>query len=168
MSEVWIQVKGYDGYFVSNAGRVKSLKRGKEKILKTHFYEGYEKVKLCDGLGGERTTTVHRLVALNFVVNPNNYPQVDHIDGVKSNNNASNLEWVTKKENAIRAKNLGLLNTVRGEKQGSARLSDIDIPIIREAWSRFGGGSQSRIATYYGVSVHTVYKIVQGINWKHL
>lgn len=109
--EIWKPIKGYEGYYeVSNRGNVKSLSRQikirngkdalkKEKILKLQKTKnGYLSVMLSK----ERTFLgfyVHRLVARAFIPNPENKPQIDHIDGSRDNNNVNNLRWCTAKEN---------------------------------------------------------------------
>lgn len=98
--EYWKPVVGYEGlYEVSNWGRVKSLKFGKERILKpcTNRY-GYLFVKLCKD-GKVKPFTVHRLVAEAFLPNPDNLPQVNHKDENKQNNIVSNLEWCSAQYN---------------------------------------------------------------------
>ena len=100
MNEEWRDIKGYEGlYQVSNLGRAKSLKyRGHEGCIGilTPRLDGkeYETVALYKE-GKVRNTKIHRLVAQAFIPNPNNYPQVNHKDENKINNNVSNLEWCT-------------------------------------------------------------------------
>ena len=98
--EHWQPVKGYDGlYEVSDQGRVKSLKYGKEKILKSgKSPHGYLLVNLCKD-GQCKSITVHRLVAEAFIQTPNNLETVNHKDENKLNNAASNLEWMSKRDN---------------------------------------------------------------------
>ena len=108
--EEWKDIKGYEGrYQVSNLGRVKSLSHMKymgssgyrlmpERILKESNKRGYKCVVLCNEIG-HKHIGVHRLVALHFIPNPLNLPQVNHIDENKENNIVDNLEWVTAKEN---------------------------------------------------------------------
>ena len=113
MKEIWRDIKGYEGkYQISNLGNVKSLHYKKsasmnERILKTrcckrHGKDMYKYVVLSKD-NETHTYYVHRLVAIYFVPNPNNKEYVNHKDGNKLNNDASNLEWVTPLENNLHA-----------------------------------------------------------------
>lgn len=111
--EEWRTVPGTDGYLeVSNEGRVRSLLRGKPNILKaTEDTNGYLRLRMT--IHRKRYSfKVHRLVAQAFIDNPNNLPQVNHIDGNKKNNRVGNLEWVTNQQNAVHALKNGLWNSV--------------------------------------------------------
>lgn len=104
--EVWKDIVGYEGlYQVSNNGRIKSLPRhgtsNQEKILKQHTdSKGYKRLWLCKE-GVQKNHKVHRLVAMAFIPNPDNLPQVNHKDEDKQNNSASNLEWCDNRYNCI-------------------------------------------------------------------
>lgn len=104
MGEIWRDIDGYEGkYQVSNWGRVRNVKRN--IIIKPYLnHKGYEKVSLSRGTKGNTDKhRVHRLVALAFIPNPNDLPQVNHKDGNKRNNSVSNLEWCTNLQNAQHA-----------------------------------------------------------------
>lgn len=98
--EEWLPIEGYENYQVSNLGRVKSLKYGKEKILsQCRLKNGYLYVVLCKN-GKMKGFRVHRLVAMAFLENPNNYTCINHKDEDKTNNCVDNLEWCTQKYNS--------------------------------------------------------------------
>ena len=101
MTEVWCPIKGYEGlYEVSDKGMVRSLKFWKERIMKPGSDKnGYLIVNLCKN-GEKKMYLVHRLVALAFIPNPDNLPQVNHKDEDKENNSVHNLEWCSSKYNA--------------------------------------------------------------------
>lgn len=111
MEEIWKDIKGFEGiYQISNLGNVKSydkhIKNGngyavrKGKQLKPNLTKGgYYSVHLYIGQRKREPKLIHRLVAEQFLPNPNNYPQVNHKDENKLNNRVDNLEWCT--ENII-------------------------------------------------------------------
>lgn len=91
---------GYEGlYDIDINGNIYSLQRKQEIILKPgKMSSGYKMVSLVrDGVN--KSLSIHRLLAIHFIPNPNNLPQVNHIDGNKTNNSISNLEWCTRSHN---------------------------------------------------------------------
>lgn len=110
MQEIWKPIPEYETlYEVSTLGRVKSLQRKvpnrtnlvPERVMKLRTLpNGYVKVSLQNQ--NEKIFTVHRLVALTFLENPENKKCVDHIDCDRTNNSASNLRWATYSENNLR------------------------------------------------------------------
>lgn len=101
-------VVGYEGrYAITDGGQVYSFLT--HKWLRTPIGKrGYPNVNLRDSNGHVRLRCVHRLVAEAFIPNPLNLREVNHIDGNKTNNNVSNLEWCTPKENVAHARRTGL------------------------------------------------------------
>lgn len=101
MTEIWKNIEGFEGiYQISNLGRVRSTHARRKLndgyfILKPLPQDGYLAYTLYDNKHKKRRFLAHRLVALAFIPNPNNYPQVNHKDENKSNNCVDNLEWCT-------------------------------------------------------------------------
>ena len=93
--EVWKDVDGFEGHYqVSDYGRVRSIKK-KILVLKDDYqHNGYKRVYLWKD-GRKHNKLVHRLVAISFLPNPNNYSDVNHIDEDKTNNHVANLQWCT-------------------------------------------------------------------------
>ena len=114
-AEIWKPVKGYEtNYQVSNLGNIRSIKssqgnyreRPKKAFIGTN---GYYVVNLWKDNKGS-SHSLHRLVCIAFLDNPDNKPTVNHIDGNKENNEISNLEWATQSENLIHAAETGLID----------------------------------------------------------
>lgn len=100
------KIEGFDGYYISDDGRVFSeMSGGFKKLFISR--EGYYRASLWKK-GRGKNVSVHRLVALAFIPNPHNYPMINHIDGNKLNNNVSNLEWCTASMNGKHAFKMGL------------------------------------------------------------
>ena len=109
--EEWIAVKGFEGlYEINKKGEVKSLqKRNANRLLSTRIDRaGYLTVRVCSE-GRVYGKFVHRLLAENFLLNPDNKKFVNHINGNKLDNSLENLEWVTHSENILHAYTTGLI-----------------------------------------------------------
>ena len=104
------KITGYDNYYITIEGNI--YNKNNQKYLKPHIKNGYLFCTLWHK-GICKNVYIHRLLALYYLNNYNNLPQVNHIDGNKLNNNILNLEWVTNKENTIHDWALGLCENSR-------------------------------------------------------
>lgn len=166
--ETWKDIEGYEGlYQVSDLGRIKSLnfnKTKRRKLLKQACTYDYKHITLF--LNGKRTIyRVHRLVAVAFIENIGNKPEVNHIDGKKSNNKASNLEWCTSSENSMHAIKNKLSSTF-GEGANFSKLKKSQV--IRILEKHKSGERICDLAKYYKVSETSIINITKRRKWKHV
>jgi len=104
MEENWKPIKGYDKYFISDLGRIKSLKRKEPRYLKAADNgNGYLNVNLRKN-GKKKHFYIHRLVAMHFLPNWFNKRCVDHINHIRNDNRVYNLKWATYSENSLNTK----------------------------------------------------------------
>jgi hypothetical protein len=177
--EEWRDIPGYEGfYLVSNFGNVKSLSRhvrnGKGKRLirekKLHFFlsHGHPRVEL-NKEGHARKHFIHRLVYRTFIGEIPNGKEINHIDGIKSNNLVENLECVTRQQHHKRTKIQDL--NPKGERHSSAKISETTARKIKEKLSdtTYGNyGGLTKLAVELGVSVHIIRNIKYGNAWNHV
>lgn len=162
-----------DAYHVSNFGRVMRMITGKGtqigRVLKASPNQiGYPVVGLSAG-AKRRQLAVHRLVAMAFIgPPPTERHEVNHIDGVPTNNRACNLEWVTKSENAKHAFRIGLHVAVpmRGEMNGCNKVTEAQVKNIRSRYA--SGETTSALAREHGIKTQTVWRIVKRTLWAHV
>ena len=165
MIEIWKDAVGYERYFkVSNLGRIFSKRTN--RILKTHLLKtGY--LSFCTRLGGRQSKAVslkvHRLVATAFLDNDASYPIVNHIDGDKLNNKASNLEWVTYKDNIDHAYATGLIKIKNGLENRNSKLTKDVLKYIFFSSRKYGGTkSFNELAKELGISKTTINDFLCG------
>ncbi len=159
------EIRGYEGlYAVDTSGNVYSLiqnsSRRKGK-LKGYLVNGYRKVNLYDVDGHCTKKYVHRLVAETFIDNPENLPEVNHIDCNHSNNDVSNLEWCSRMENLEHSYSHGLKR--QGEKHGMHKLNEQQVREIRNSQI-----PQCKLAQMYEVSQSTISAIKTKRLWKEV
>lgn len=164
MSEIFLKIKDYPNYSISNFGNVrndltnlilKPLKNIKTDHSRIYLYKNTERKRFL----------IHRLVALYFIQNPNNYKVVNHLDSNPGNNNVSNLEWTTTSGNLIHARDNNRLNPPIGSKNGMAILEDKEVLKVIDLWNK--GLTQQNIADILNVSRSCICGITQGRRWKN-
>ena len=171
--EIWKPVNGYDGmYEVSNHGRVRSyatyrgVKHRETPRIMTgaKTLSGYHFVKFTYN-GKKPCPKRHRLVAEAFIPNPENKPEINHVDGNKDNNHVSNLEWCTGQENKDHAIKNGL--TARGVRNCKSKITPKEVKEIRKMYST-GDYYQKDIANVFGLKQSQVSKIILKHSWSHI
>lgn len=171
--EVWIDILGYENiYKISNLGRVKSLSRKlntfrgyritNERIMKPRKdKEGYLLVNLR--LENVMTTfKIHRLVAIAFIPNPNNKPEVNHNDGDKTNNEYTNLIWSTSKENCHHK-----LQHIKSTHK-RFKLKANDVIFIRDFYIKNTNVSKQNLANLFNIKKSTLDNLLKNRIWKHV
>lgn len=166
MQEIWKHIPEYEGlYEVSNLGRIRSLLNTKTTFLKGRDdTNGYLKVALFKNLI-RREMKIHRLAAMAFIPNPENKPQVNHINGIKSDNRIENLEWCSQSENSIHAYKKGLQVSRRGKDNNKTKLTEAQVLDIR---GKFLHISSYKLAVIYDVYATTIQSIRRRRTWKHI
>jgi len=153
----------YPRYAATPDGRIYSFKS--DKFLK---YMTKPNGYLCCSLtrdGKTRQILVHRVIASLFCDNPNNYTQVNHKNGIKEDNRASNLEWCTQSYNNKHAYRTGLRSHV-GEQHNQTHLTDKDVLAIRSELDR--GVKGKDLSVKYNISRPTICDIRYRRSWTHI
>lgn len=153
-------------YWVTEDGKVVSLNN--KKILSSRINNrGYYSCIIYDTKNKKyKNYVIHRLVAEAFIPNPNNKPEVNHIDGVKTNNHYTNLEWCTSSENQIHAYKLGLQKSKKGQESHRAKFTNKEILEIRKLFN-LNIMDVKKIANLYNVSVRTIWNILEYNTYKN-
>ncbi len=167
--EIWMPMNNYVGFIeISNFGRVKSFGRITDKNSKAYIRtpslskSGYYHLRI----GFFKLYFdffVHRIVAEHFIPNPENKPEVNHIDGNPLNNHVSNLEWVTRSENMLHAVKTGLKKIQTGVQCANSKLSE---RLVLEIFN--STLPVKELSKKYQVAQSSIYRIKSGRDWSHL
>ncbi len=176
--EIWKTIPEWDGFYeASTLGRIRSLDRiacrvdgshpqpRKGRILANAIDWGYCLVTLTGG-GRRESYRVHRLIGFTFLANPNNLPEVNHIDTIKTHNWVENLEWSTQLDNQRHARKNIKFNVPIGEKSGRSKLKNAEVVEIKKLL--LVGTPKKYLAKIFNVKEQTIWGIVYGHNWKHI
>lgn len=164
-SEEWRRVSWAPDYEVSSKGRVRSYKRRVPYIM-TPSPDDYGYLKLDLYVNGKpRSRTIHRLVAEEFIPNPDGKPQVAHGNGVQTDNAVENLRWASNSENQGDRVVHG--TDGRGEKNPAARLT---APLVREIRQKYEDSTTTHreIAAAYGVDRSTITMLMSRKTWRYV
>lgn len=177
LADRFYPVLGYEGlYEISIDGRVRSLPRRVRSRGGTRIFPSRLRVvQIVNGYpafnarkdGRSRYVSIHRALALLFLPNPEGKPDINHIDGNKTNFDLANLEWCTHAENMRHAFDTGLVATPTsgpGNKSPAARLSWDDVREIRTLAAN--GEPRSAIAAKFGVCKSNINQIIRGETWR--
>jgi hypothetical protein len=160
-------------YCATSHGRIISIdyrrKGYAQELAQSTHPEGYKRVKL-GAMDRNSPVPVHRLVAMAFLPNPDNLPQVNHKDGNKGNNMLWNLEWCTNSQNQKHAFETDLHIYAVGEDHALAILSEQDVIDIRDELRRVPAykGQLVDIGRRYGVSNHCIFDVKHRRSWRHV
>lgn len=174
--EIWKDIKGYnDIYKVSSLGNIKLSEREvphwrggvsirKSKIIKNFKTKsGYLIVPLTKD-GKEIKFLVHRIVAEAFIPNPENKPQINHINGNKTDNQVENLEWATRSEN-IKHADKNNLRILKGVNNSGSKLTEKEVLEIRSIGK---SKTLNELSITYNVTFQCISKILNRITWTHI
>lgn len=171
----WRKVDGYEGmYEVSSDGQVRSVERlvrhwqgglsrfGGKQIKPVLTECGYHKVPLSKE-SKRAAFFVHRLVAIAFIENPLGLAEVNHKNGIKTDNRIENLEWVNRQQNKKHAYDTGITIPKRGVENGISKLTDDIVRVIRSS-----SENQYVLAARYGVTQAAINNAKHRRTWRHV
>lgn len=160
----FVAINGLPGYFFNEKHDVIGPRGWILKITKCNR-GGYPIVSVIAS-GKKKIVRIHRLIALQFIPNPENLKEVNHKNGIKSDYRIENLEWTTHKKNVQHSYDTGLKIGMIGERHPLAKVDRAGVLAIREAKGIF---PQKQIAKYFGMSTHSTVSAIQlRKNWAHI
>lgn len=166
-----VEIPDYGTITINNLGTKIYTKTGKFPALTTDEF-GYLTFQVGTTLGHRdihkyHYLRVHRLVAMAFIPNPDNLPEVNHKDGNKLNNCVTNLEWCDGLYNMRHAWATGLTYGLKGQDNGHSKLTNEQVKEIKEKYTGVRG-QIANLAREYNVSWSLIKLIVTGKNWTHI
>jgi len=161
-------IPNYPDYLIDSNGTIFSFRQKTPKAMRPYLTKlGYLRVKIANDNGIKRFMA-HRLVAMTWLSKPLNSNEINHLDGIKTNNKPSNLEWVTASQNMQHAVAMGLHKAKRGSEHGKAKLTEIQVIKIKTELKNINPKLLRDLGCKYGVCSGAIYQIWKGKNWKHV
>ncbi len=175
-SRLICELKGHEkclGYAVDINGNVWTCKSNTKMAFKGHWrvlalknnVHGYP-FFIMSNFGHDITARIHRILALAFIPNPDNLPEVNHKNGIKTDNRLENLEWCTHKHNMIHCIENNLRKTARGEKIPNSILNEEKVKEILKAKKQ--GVRNKVLAEKYNIDRSAICRISNGKSWAHV
>lgn len=162
-------IDGFPAYHVTRDGRVFRILKGNTTGNVGELTQQLRNKYKCVTLFAQnirKMFSVHRLVGLAYIQNTDDKPMINHINGIKTDNNVDNLEWVTSIENVKHAIDNSLTNYKLGENTSNNKLSNIQVYEIKQLLKT--NITQRAIAELYGISEGNVTSIKNGNTWSHI
>ena len=178
IAEVWKDIQDYEGlYQVSNLGRVKSLGRFVDK-LRLHYWQEEKTLKLrkrVDGYlsvclsknGKTKTFSVHRLVAVAFIPNPENKTEIDHINAIRTDNSVNNLRWVSHKENMNNSLTIAFLSISKVGENNPFYGKKLSEEIKRKISDRLSGKNNPKAHKVKNIDTNEIFNTVKEASIKY-
>jgi hypothetical protein len=157
-----VQIIGFENYLISIDGKIFNKERSFTELKPTKDNKGYLRVSLSKK-SKKTTFKVHRLVAKHFISNPHNKPQVNHKNGIKTDNNVENLEWATAHENNKHAYNTGLNSKPPVVK----KLNEQQVLEIRAKFKK-KIVTREMLGKEYNVTANCIKDVILRKSWKHI
>lgn len=163
----FVTITDFPDYEISETGIVRKIEN--KEIIKLSTGNKYIKVALYRGKN-RFWMYLHRLLAIQFIQNPENYEYVNHKNGIKKDNSLSNLEWCNAKQNTKHAFETGLrtyIPSFKGENHGRAKLNNVQVNYIKFLFS-IGFTNKQVLERFDFISKNTISGIRTGKLWKHI